>query len=754
MLRSCLALTLLAVLIAPVAAEDTAPPAEVLGPALAELGIGVDDLGYRPPGHWNRYPHPNTTPYVMPFFVDLLARPLDTYEFTRTLGNAVEDHLTLEALTKAPTKKDRAETCFRLGVLLGTERRIGGFRGYSANLNARPHTENPLFHALEILLERSGAPLRRPMSFGGQYDDDDDPKARLRAQVAQVPEALRVPLARFVLNLVEARAWIDLGLRHVPVELRRQVFAVLRDVNKDTPDGLGYDAVLDDVAKLIDEHSLHYGCLMAMQATQDARRALTAAEEEFDQGIEDFGFRLETPWGRVVIDHNPDPHEAEVAEAPFLLVRWGGRAVKEPRRAGATSATRPLSVALLLDWPGDVGTDPDDEDVGGVATGVLGCGLVYATGDHGNVWQGGHWALGAGLFGMGVLIDEGGDDTYRLRSMGQGAAYFGAGLLLDADGNDRYELLEGDGQGWGAPGGIGILADRRGNDRYYAEPDATKAGRGDYHSKDAVAVSNAQGVGSGRRGDGSDGHNWAGGLGALIDVDGDDHYEAGNFSMGLGYWYGTGLLWDGGGNDHYESVYFTQGSGAHFAVGALIDEGGDDVHHLGHNAGAAFGFGWDVVNAMLLDRGHGNDQYICQRISLGVAEVRSNAFFFDEGGDDRYVTLAGQKVLGDVDQRKTYEKPGRTATFPFHLPQVAVFLDLGGSDTYLRAPKGDAAAEPQPDPEAKDDHTWRLKARDEKRLGGFNVAIGRDLPAGRLGFLDAWPARKPPAPSEPASTPK
>ena len=59
----------------------------------------------------------------------------------------------------------------------------------------------------------------------------------------------------------------------------------------------------------------------------------------------------------------------------------------------------------------------------------------------------------------------------------------------------------------------------------------------------------------------------AGGLGALLDVDGDDVYEAGNFSQGLGYWYGTGVLWDGGGDDRFESVYFTQGSGAHFAIG-------------------------------------------------------------------------------------------------------------------------------------------------------------------------------------------
>ena len=90
---------------------------------------------------------------------------------------------------------------------------------------------------------------------------------------------------------------------------------------------------------------------------------------------------------------------------------------------------------------------------------------------------------------------------------------------------------------------------------------------------------------------------------SILDVDGNDTYTAGNFSQGLGYWYGTGLLWDGGGDDTFTSVYFTQGSGAHFAVGALIDEGGNDVHHLEPNAGAAFGFGWDVVNAFLLDRG-------------------------------------------------------------------------------------------------------------------------------------------------------
>jgi hypothetical protein len=316
--------------------------------------------------------------------------------------------------------------------------------------------------------------------------------------------------------------------------------------------------------------------------------------------------------------------------------------------------------------------------------------------------------------------------------------------------------------GFGGPGGIGILADRSGNDEYESEPEAAKAGRADYHSDHKVAVSNAQGVGSGRRGDGSDGHAWAGGLGALLDVDGNDTYTAGNFSQGLGYWYGTGLLWDGAGDDKYASVYFTQGSGAHFAVGALIDESGNDVHTLGHNAGAAYGFGWDVVNALLLDRGRGNDRYEAKIISTGLGQVRSNGLFLDEGGDDVYVLDVGTTGFGDVDQRPEYAAPGRSTTFPFHLGQVGLFLDLGGKDTYQRRAADGALA---PDADAKDGASWHVRKRDPASRAGPNVSLGRDLPgtAARLGFLDAWPARVPPAvapapaiapPATPAAAPK
>jgi hypothetical protein len=709
-------------------------PQDAMAQALQAMGIAEGDLGYRPLAHWARYPHPRTTPYVLPWFEDLHARPLDTYAFTRTLGNAVEEFLTPEKLRESATEKERNETLFTLGVLLGTDRLFGGFRGYSVNLAPQPWETEPLLHACVTLLERSGKPLRRPISFGAQNAKDDlAPREKLRAEVDKVPAPLQIPLARLLLNLIEAREWIDVGLKDVPQEMRDRLFAALPEVLEETPDGIGYDPVFDEIAQRMDAPSLYYGCLKALQATEDARREIEAKEWP------EFRFRLETPWGAVRFDNKEEGDRRE--ESPLLVVDFTGQGVFWGP-LGATTSRRTLSVALMLDHEGTLGdshaTDVQKEGaIGDLASGVLGCGIVYVSGDHGGSAITGRCGLGFGMFGLGALVDEGGNDAYKMAAGGQGAGMFGIGLLLDAGGDDEYRLLEGDGQGFGGPAGVGVLADRRGNDTYYAERDASKAGREDYHSADKIAANNAQGVGAGRRGDGSDGHNWAGGLGALLDVEGNDTYQAGNFSQGLGYWYGTGLLWDGGGNDLFESVYFTQGSGAHFAIGALIDESGDDKHVLLENAGAAFGFGWDVVNAFLIDRG-GNDTYEAKIISFGLAEVRSNAFFLDEGGDDTYILDAGTPGFGDVDERPEYKEPRKTSTFTFEVAQVGIFLDLGGKDTYLRTSKeGERAA----DPNAGDGKRWNLRARDPAAPHGPNVSYGADVEGMKLRFLAPWPPR-------------
>lgn len=721
-----------------VAEEPPVRSPDVFAQALGDLGLTESDLGQRPLGFWNRYPHPSAIPYVMPYFSDLLAHPLATYEFTRTLGNAIEDALTPEKL------HDKPKTLYWLGVVLATERRIGGFRGYSANLDPRPALHEPLLHALIDLNQQAGAPRRPESTFERPerpHNRAHEESAELRASAAAIPAALQVPLARFILNLIDAHVWIDRGLRRVPQELRDAVFDTLPRLVAGTSDGTEYFPAIDDVARLIDEESLWYGCLKALQATQDARREIDAVPVPA-RGWPPFALRVPTPWGTILIDHDTKPRQVLRVDDPLLIVRVG---TAGPLRGpvGATGRRRPLSVALLLDGTPSVGcatdTDTKDCESAALATGVLGCGIVYAAGDQPTSYRSNEWGMGAGLFGLGALIDEGGNDDYRMHAAGMGAAFFGAGLLLDASGNDRYTLDAGDGQGFGGPGGIGILADRSGNDSYYAEPDAAKSGHGDYHSGYQVSTSFAQGVGVGRRGDGSDGHAWAGGLGALLDVDGNDMYQAGNFSLGTGYWYGTGLLWDGGGSDTYRSAYYTQGSGAHFAIGALVDEGGDDQHLLEHTAGAALGFGWDGVNAFLIDRGAGNDRYEALIDSIGYALHRSQAFFIDDGGNDTYVLARDAHGSGEADQLDTYATPARTAAVAFHQTQIGLFLDCGGTDTYLRRQEDGTLV---PDAQAGDDRTWHLRANDPAARGGFNVSIGKDLPAGRIGFLDPWPARQ------------
>lgn len=715
---------------APVPTAPVEQVPDVFAETLAAAGLSPGSLGYRPKGTWARYPV--DVPYKMPFFDDLLAEPQSTYEFTRTLGNAVEDILTPERLATPPAERDAPGSLYRLGVVLGTDRSIGGFRGFGYGLLPPRLPEGPA----PTLLGAIGSWLIAN-STGMEANNAD-----------QVPEAARAPLAQLLVDLADADHWLELGLRRVPTELREAVFKALPRLVESTPDAAEYFPMIDDVSRLIDEHLVAYGALKALEALQRARWALAAARPK--DGWPAFHMMVGTRRGDVVFMAGQDGKKAEwLLGVPAVLVSLQGPCVV----ASPVATTGPdlrLSVALILDGRFEVRGSPAGPmaartELGGLGTGILGCGILYSAGVHDDVYEAQGWGLGAGLFGMGVLVDEGGNDSYRVRKVGEGAALFGAGLLLDAAGDDSYELLEGDGQGFGGPGGIGVLADRSGNDHYFAEPRADKAGRPDYHSDGKIASSNAQGAGMGRRGDLTDGHAWAGGLGALLDVDGDDHYEAGNFSQGVGYWFGTGLLWDGGGDDAYRSVYFSHGSGAHFAVGAVIDEGGNDLHSLsdfakvglGPKAGAGIGFGWDVVNAICLDR-DGDDLYEADIISIGCAEIRSNGWLLDEAGDDTYVAAEGALAFGAVDDAPRYSVPDRVSPFTFHIPQLGLFLDLGGTDKYQRRPtKG---GDPVPDLEAKDDASWG-KSFAQGPGGAPNVARGRDAAKGRLGFLDAWPRR-------------
>jgi hypothetical protein len=324
-----------------------------------------------------------------------------------------------------------------------------------------------------------------------------------------------------------------------------------------------------------------------------------------------------------------------------------------------------------------------------------------------------------------LCADLGGDDNYFNRYSGQGCGYFGIGLLFDTAGNDEYTLYA-DGQGLGGVSGVGILADRTGKDAYTAVRQHTVTGRPSYHSPDLdVGVSNAQGCGMGRRGDGADGHSWAGGLGALLDGRGADVYTAGNWAMGTGYWFGIGVLHDGGGDDEYHGVAYAQGTGAHFCVGVLVDEGGNDQHLAEENSHSCIAWAHDFTVGVVLDVG-GDDLYSVGDGGLAYSINRSVSMLMDIGGNDVYQTKKVPRP-GFARNDERFRARSGVSTYFADTTSIGLFLDVGGLDTYWS--------------ELKNDTHW-LDPADSPNWEDRNFSVGVDRAEGDTDFTPI-PVRAP-----------
>ena len=665
---------LLALLALP-AAGDT------LDETLAQAGFTRAQLGWTPRGWWSRFPR--TIPHKLPHFDDLFRAPLQTATFTRTMGRAVRDLLSKEGLAKQPERGSHA--LYRLAYEIGVDRKVGSFRPYTANLTAEP---TPLDQAI-LKLYRYAGRRTRFITFGTESPYPLVEKD-LAAAAAKLPDDVSGILGQLVLNLLDAHYWATLAFRKVPLE-ERVVVSRRLNLGEESVDALEYCPECDDVAKAWDEASLWYAGLKSVEALDTARRALAGKTGTFE-------WRTPLGWIRVYGDGN-DRIDGDDA---LLLVDCGGNDQYEGR-VGASTATRPISLAL------DLGGD--DTYRGTVGAGLCGVGVLLDVAGK-DAYDSEQQTQGFGQFGFGVLIDLAGDDTYTARYSSQGCGYFGIGLLFDANGGDTY-YLHADGQGFAGPAGVGVLADRHGDDTYFADPDPKKSGRPSYHSKGNISVSNAQGCAMGRRGDGADGHSWAGGLGALIDAEGNDTYTSGNWSMGTGYWFGTGVLWDGGGNDKYDGHVWSQATGAHFCIGVLIDEGGDDTHVSRQNNSICFAH--DFTIALLINEG-GNDTYTTPASGLGFSINRSVAVFLDTGGNDRYTAQKGT-VPGFARYDKRFADKEALSTYWVDTSSIGLFLDIGGTDVYWDTDRNNSAWGDKPD-------------SDNRRVR--NVGVGRDVERGEI----------------------
>lgn len=707
---------------------------DVLGKVLGEVGFTRSDLGFRPSGYWSRFPL--DIPHKLTSFDALCGEPLMLYDYSALMGNAVEKYMN-------PAYTDSAgDGLYKLVHTLGVDKKLGGFRSYSANLKPAPAGDNPLVEAIEGLYRMAGREMDH-LTFGEYVDRRT--REEIETGAGALPDSVRSIVAELVVNLSDAIHWRTLAFRNCDPGKMIEALAI-RDLASTQADGQVYYPALDDIAATIDWPSLHYAALKTAAAAEQAERRLLKFRDRIPADVNlEFG----TPFGTLAIfsaDYRRDklPVRFHKSQGPsgrsrmpydasnnLLVVDFGRDIAYRGTPGAAISAGNPVSVVIDLGGDDQYG-DPILQREPSAGVGLLGIGMVLDSGgdDH---YFGGTYAQGAGLFGVGVVYDRSGNDRYRAEVSAQGCGYFGIGLCLDGTGDDEFYLY-GDGQGMGGVGGgIGILASYGGDDRYTAEPYAEVFDRGDYHSEHKINGNSAQGVGFGRRGDGSDGHAWAGGLGAIIDIHGDDHYYSGNWSLGCGYWFGTGIALDRNGDDHYESCYFTQASGAHYCNGILVDEGGDDRHELYETAGAALGFGWDYTNALLINVG-GNDTYRAKRHSMGLSQIRSFALLVDIGGDDRYALGKDTPGLGEASWREGFDRPGRLYAYDSYSKSFGGFIDIGGRDTYTLF-ENDRES---PHPTIADNSIWFQPAKDDSRYGSDNYGVGIDTGNGTIPELFKW----------------
>lgn len=399
-----------------------------------------------------------------------------------------------------------------------------------------------------------------------------------------------------------------------------------------------------------------------------------------------------------------------------LLIDPGGSDLWT-NNAGSNLGVRSL-VALAIDLGGSDRYEARRAHTQGA--GIGGVGVLIDAGPEADVYRGSQHCQGAGFLGVGVLWDQGGDDVWEADQYAQGAGTFGVGLLLDSAGNERMST-RGRGQGFASAGGIGALVDLDGWDQRRLGVPGTDL--------DDPYAGGGQGSSWGLRP-----FPWVGrdalpgGLGILYDRAGNDGLYARAFAQGHGWFGGVGLLLDRAGDDHYINEIEGQGSASHHAIGLLIDSAGDDrFEGTARVQGAAD----DGAVGLLFDAA-GDDTHLVhlcggaapRELGPGMGwarRARSLGLMVDASGDDRYVAAA---------QTMGWAMP---AARPDQEPRAAM-IDAGGDDFYGLATSR-AGATPA------DGAVW---------LQGTH-GVGIDQPSARIGWEKfAWSDPAAPAPSPPA----
>ncbi|MBN1551098.1 HEAT repeat domain-containing protein [bacterium] len=386
----------------------------------------------------------------------------------------------------------------------------------------------------------------------------------------------------------------------------------------------------------VDIPKIVYGAKILSEAIEMTRLKLQEVKTNIpDVQNESYLFEYESPVGWIVVGSTGYNRYTKDAA---LIVDLGGNDVYENNAAGSLYISK--GVACVIDMGGDD---------------------IYTQTRKGT--------QGSGIFGVGILVDYDGNDTYIGSNWSQGSAFGGLGLLYDERGQDKY-LCESWSQGAGLLG-VGLNVDVDGSDSF-------------------VCGMMSQGFGSTM------------GFGGLINVSGDDTYSAGEsnpdmsvqwncFAQGVGLgwyseskpeimiWGGLGMLVDGQGNDRYYGQSFAQGAAWNHALGALVDSSGDDYYDSRQNSQA---FGLNYAIGLLADQS-GKDVYTAHGCSQGAGFVKAGGILLDYQGDDAY-----------------RNDSGKTQGYGYPPGGFGLNIDYNGNDTYNAGEESQGSVLPPASPES------------------------------------------------------
>lgn len=469
----------------------------------------------------------------------------------------------------------------------------------------------------------------------------------------QLPSPLRYEVARVLAAMALSHAFLQRAFERFPPGvtpqlLRRQAFHGRSAF--EAPDHR-------QLLPLVEREALVGGMLDLVGAVQRLQRFVAS-----QAALPPVAWTLRTPFGWIVVDTTGRDNRHRLQDALLVLDVGGDDAYEFLARDDGHR------ISVLLDHRGNdtyattaPGADP--------SSATLGYGILWDT-EGNDRYEGTEQAQASALFGAALLVDGRGSNRFVASSRSQAQAIGGIAVLLGGDGDDAFHAQTYS-QASGGPLAAALLVDPGGNDRYTL--DNTPLIRPSPQLPDRN-VSMGQGAGYGLRGVFTDGRSTAGGIGLLLDLAGDDRYEAQVFAQGVGYHEGLGLLVDDGGNDRFTAAWYAMGAGVHQAAGVLLARGrGNDVYRASHEV--ALGAANDLSVGVFVDEG-GDDAYEAGQLSLGVGYANSTGLFVDASGDDRYaVSSAGCRALGAAYQPEWGNAGER-------LPNLGLFMDLGGRDSY------------------------------------------------------------------------